>query len=305
MSRPGSSGSRIRIDSSDVSVSLATMRSTVLGLFVDAHEFKALEHFRRTRTSIKGDITSGYGRLRHLVVDLVAPSFSTLPPEDQQLFLPPHMSPARYAKARMMLDFYAVDVDLAVLKARDLQQESAIAVDIYPGETIHVLVNGCILVLGDFVIYPGCDPADLMKEYRGCNADQQAAVRSVLSAQDYALIQGFPGTGKSKVIALLVRILVARGERVLLSAYTHSAVDNVLMKLKGKGLQFPCVIRVGAEDAVHVDVRSYRLRTEFMTRMAELTGLLSQVRLKSYIIYNVYYTLKHTTCVVLILYRFA
>ena len=40
-----------------------------------------------------------------------------------------------------------------------------------------------------------------------------------------------PGTGKTTVIATLVRYLVSCGKSVLLTAYTHSAVDNILLKL--------------------------------------------------------------------------
>lgn len=40
-----------------------------------------------------------------------------------------------------------------------------------------------------------------------------------------------PGAGKSTTIAVIVRTLVAAGKSVLLSSYTHSAVDTILMKL--------------------------------------------------------------------------
>ena len=54
----------------------------------------------------------------------------------------------------------------------------------------------------------------------------------VLTAQDYALILGMPGTGKSTItIACLIEYLVALEKTVLLSSYTHSAVDNILLKL--------------------------------------------------------------------------
>ena len=54
----------------------------------------------------------------------------------------------------------------------------------------------------------------------------------VLSSEDYVLILGLPGTGKTTTIACLVEVLVAQGKSVLLTSYTHSAVDNVLLKLK-------------------------------------------------------------------------
>lgn len=58
------------------------------------------------------------------------------------------------------------------------------------------------------------------------------AVSQVLFCRDYSLILGMPGTGKTTTIACLVRTLVARGNTVLLTSYTHSAVDNILLKLK-------------------------------------------------------------------------
>ena len=64
------------------------------------------------------------------------------------------------------------------------------------------------------------------------NSDQLFAVEKVLSASDYALILGMPGTGKTTTIACIVQVLVECGKRVLLASYTHSAVDNVLIKLQ-------------------------------------------------------------------------
>ena len=37
--------------------------------------------------------------------------------------------------------------------------------------------------------------------------------------------------GKTSTIVALVRVLVALGQSVLLASYTHSAVDNILLKL--------------------------------------------------------------------------
>lgn len=64
------------------------------------------------------------------------------------------------------------------------------------------------------------------------NHNQQEAMRKVLSAEDYALILGMPGTGKTTVIAAIISALVCIGKSVLLTSYTHSAVDNILLKLK-------------------------------------------------------------------------
>lgn len=64
------------------------------------------------------------------------------------------------------------------------------------------------------------------------NTSQKRAIAKVLSAQDYAIILGMPGTGKTTVIAAIIRLLVHMGKTVLLTSYTHSAVDTILLKLK-------------------------------------------------------------------------
>ena len=79
------------------------------------------------------------------------------------------------------------------------------------------------------------------------NPGQVAAMTRVLSANDYALILGMPGTGKTTVIAALIRTLVAMGKTVLLTSYTHSAVDTILLKLKGDDYN---ILRLGNVDKV-------------------------------------------------------
>lgn len=80
------------------------------------------------------------------------------------------------------------------------------------------------------------------------NPDQKAAVEKVLSAQDYALILGMPGTGKTTTTAEIIKALTRARKSVLLTSYTHSAVDNILLKLiDGDG---PSILRLGNHDKV-------------------------------------------------------
>ena len=74
------------------------------------------------------------------------------------------------------------------------------------------------------------------------NGDQQRAIEKIMSAEDYALILGMPGTGKTTTIAYIIRALVSQGKSVLLTSYTHNAVDNILLKIKGDGIS---VLRLG------------------------------------------------------------
>ncbi|OQU96675.1 AAA domain-containing protein [Cladophialophora immunda] len=86
------------------------------------------------------------------------------------------------------------------------------------------------------------------------NADQQRAIEKVMSAKDYALVLGMPGTGKTTTIAHIIRALVSQGKSVLLASYTHTAVDNILLKIKGDNIP---VLRIGAVNKVHPEVQSF------------------------------------------------
>lgn len=69
----------------------------------------------------------------------------------------------------------------------------------------------------------------------------------ITSAKDYFMIHGMPGTGKTTTMAYLIKILFQNGLRVLLTSYTHTAVDNVLLKCMDLGLKF---IRLGNQQKV-------------------------------------------------------
>jgi ATP-dependent RNA/DNA helicase IGHMBP2 len=74
------------------------------------------------------------------------------------------------------------------------------------------------------------------------NEFQRTAVRSALAARDIALVHGPPGTGKTTVLAEIIRQTVAQGKSVLATAPSNIAVDNMLEKLLDAGLK---VVRLG------------------------------------------------------------
>jgi DNA replication ATP-dependent helicase Dna2 len=88
------------------------------------------------------------------------------------------------------------------------------------------------------------------------NVDQKAAVEKVMSAKDYALVLGMPGTGKTTTIAHIIRALIGQGKTVLLTSYTHTAVDNILLKLKQDNIP---ILRLGAPAKVHHEVRDFAI----------------------------------------------
>jgi len=89
------------------------------------------------------------------------------------------------------------------------------------------------------------------------NDAQNEACQLAVGAEDVALVHGPPGTGKTYTLARMVRALVARGDRVLLSAFTNRAVDNAIEALEEQG--FTDIVRVGTESGVREDMRKYRL----------------------------------------------
>ncbi|XP_036294221.1 DNA replication ATP-dependent helicase/nuclease DNA2 [Pipistrellus kuhlii] len=89
---------------------------------------------------------------------------------------------------------------------------------------------------------------------KGLNKPQRQAMKKVLLSKDYTLIVGMPGTGKTTTICALVRILYACGFSVLLTSYTHSAVDNILLKLAKFKIGF---LRLGQTQKVHPDIQKF------------------------------------------------
>lgn len=53
-----------------------------------------------------------------------------------------------------------------------------------------------------------------------------------LTANEYLLLKGLPGTGKTQTLAALIQLLVLMGKSILITSHTHSAVDNVLLRLR-------------------------------------------------------------------------
>nr|XP_021528500.1 DNA replication ATP-dependent helicase/nuclease DNA2 [Aotus nancymaae] len=89
---------------------------------------------------------------------------------------------------------------------------------------------------------------------KGLNKPQRQAMKKVLLSKDYTLIVGMPGTGKTTTICTLVRILYACGFSVLLTSYTHSAVDNILLKLAKFKIGF---LRLGQTQKVHPAIQKF------------------------------------------------
>jgi hypothetical protein len=74
------------------------------------------------------------------------------------------------------------------------------------------------------------------------NPEQRAAVEQALRAEDFYLIHGPPGTGKSHVLVEIAARAARRGERVLCTAASNAAVDHLLELCVRRGLR---AVRIG------------------------------------------------------------
>jgi DNA replication ATP-dependent helicase Dna2 len=138
--------------------------------------------------------------------------------------------------------------------------------DVYPSE---IGVDRQLTALHDAILRGDPDRKDVLfgrrdpsfsdgeRTYIDNNAAQDEAVNLAVTAEDFALVHGPPGTGKTYTLARTIRALVDRGERVLLSAFTNRAVDNAIEALEEQG--FTDIVRWGSETGVREDMQEYRL----------------------------------------------
>ncbi|MUV86546.1 AAA family ATPase [Natronomonas sp. CBA1123] len=138
--------------------------------------------------------------------------------------------------------------------------------DVYPSE---IGVDRQLTALHDAILRGDPDRKDVLfgrrdpdfaegnRTYIDNNDAQNEAVNLAVTAEDFALVHGPPGTGKTYTLARTIRALVDRGERVLLSAFTNRAVDNAIEALEEQG--FTDIVRWGSETGVREDMQEYRL----------------------------------------------
>jgi DNA replication ATP-dependent helicase Dna2 len=102
------------------------------------------------------------------------------------------------------------------------------------------------------------------------NVEQNQAVERAMQMRDYLLVHGPPGTGKTAVIAEIVKRLHAQGQRVLLAAFTNQAVDNMLKRLEKEG--FRDYLRLGHERSVDPAIQQRLLKKLALSRPGNANG---------------------------------
>lgn len=86
---------------------------------------------------------------------------------------------------------------------------------------------------------------------RKLNESQKNAIADAIAADDIFLIHGPPGTGKTTTLEELITQLTRAGKKVLATADSNTAVDNLLEKLLNTGIK---VVRIGNPARINDDL---------------------------------------------------
>ncbi|ASJ06403.1 IGHMBP2 family helicase [Thermococcus pacificus] len=116
------------------------------------------------------------------------------------------------------------------------------------------------------------EPVSFSPFDRSLNASQKEAVSRALSSPDFFLIHGPFGTGKTRTLVELIRQEVERGNRVLATAESNVAVDNLVERLAGSGIK---VVRVGHPSRVSKNLHETTLA--YLITQHELYGELREL----------------------------
>lgn len=99
-------------------------------------------------------------------------------------------------------------------------------------------------------------------------SQSQAITLGLNKKRPVLVIQGPPGTGKTGLLSYLIDCAVRQGERVLVTAPSNAAVDNMVEKLSGTGLN---IVRFGNPARISPSVSSKSLGELVKTRLEKFT----------------------------------
>jgi superfamily I DNA and/or RNA helicase len=100
-------------------------------------------------------------------------------------------------------------------------------------------------------------PSFITHSCQGLNDSQQAAYSAIIDSNVPAIaIQGPPGTGKSHTLSRAIQTLVAQGKKVVLTAPSNTAVNELCLKLLA--LQVP-FLRVGNEEKIGSELQRFTI----------------------------------------------
>lgn len=130
------------------------------------------------------------------------------------------------------------------------------------------------LILGERESYPAKPVTDFEPLNEHLNISQKQAVAAALGTKDIFLIHGPPGTGKTTTLTEIICQAVMRRKRVLATAESNTAADNMLMKLAQYDnlrivrLGHPARIMAGYEDySLHAHFQDHPLYEAYISKL--------------------------------------
>lgn len=99
------------------------------------------------------------------------------------------------------------------------------------------------------------------------NESQNQAYLKALNSSDFCIIQGPPGTGKTETIANIVKKLITDGNKVFISAPTHTAINNCLEAISSRIKDRSKVVKIG-EKAQNKEIQL----NSFITKKTRLSS---------------------------------
>ena len=89
------------------------------------------------------------------------------------------------------------------------------------------------------------------------NTQQKDAISRTLGADCFHLIIGPPGTGKTYVIKEIINQLLSKDQKILVTASTNNAVDNILEKFKDSSPE--TILRIGSSKEINPQCHKFTL----------------------------------------------
>jgi len=89
------------------------------------------------------------------------------------------------------------------------------------------------------------------------NEAQKEGVINSINAEDFHLIIGPPGTGKIYVIEELIRQFIKRNQKLLITAWTNLAVDNIIKRMPKKETRN--IVRIGPINEIDSEVKKFSI----------------------------------------------